>query len=116
MKYFVVEPFTLETSQGKIPLPAGKILELSQDQAARLSGKVCLADECNLWRWFVVAADKVFRSSPKAPDSWQRHKEHKKAAADLCKAGDISAARAELEKALTALQGTDTTQLKGLEI
>lgn len=40
MKYFVVEPLTLETSQGKVTLPAGKILELSQDQAARLANKV----------------------------------------------------------------------------
>lgn len=40
MKYFVVEPFTLETSQGKVTLPAGKILELSQEQAARLAAKI----------------------------------------------------------------------------
>ena len=40
MKYFVVEPFTIETQQGSVNLPAGKILELLQDQAARLGGKV----------------------------------------------------------------------------
>jgi len=40
MKYLVVEPFTLETSQGKVILPAGKILELSLEQAARLMGKI----------------------------------------------------------------------------
>ena len=40
MKYFVVEPFTIETQQGTATLLIGKILELSQDQAARLGGKV----------------------------------------------------------------------------
>lgn len=45
MKYFVIEPFTLETPQGSATLPAGKILELSLDQAARLKGKVELLIE-----------------------------------------------------------------------
>lgn len=40
MKCFVVDPFTLETSQGSINLEAGKILELSQEQAERLGAKV----------------------------------------------------------------------------
>lgn len=40
MKYLVVEPFTIGTSQGTVTLPAGKLLALSQDQAARLAGKV----------------------------------------------------------------------------
>jgi len=40
MKYIVTEPITLETVTGSVTLPAGKILELSQDQAARLAGKV----------------------------------------------------------------------------
>lgn len=110
MKYFVVEPFTLETSQGKVTLPAGKILELSQEQAARLAGKVFLADELYLWRWFVLEADRVYRTAPKAADSWKRHNEHKKAADDLCRAGNIAAAKAELEKALEALQGAAMTQ------
>jgi len=110
MKYFVVEPFTLETQQGAATFPAGKILELTENQAARLGGKVCPADELHLWRWFTLAADKVYRSSPKAADAWERHKEHKRAAAGFCRAGNISAARAELEKALPALQGAATTQ------
>lgn len=42
MKYFVVEPFVLETPQGTATLPAGQVLELSKDQAARLGGKVKL--------------------------------------------------------------------------
>lgn len=112
MKYFVVEPFTIETQQGSTALPAGKVLELSQDQAARLGGKVRPADETafDLWRWFTLAADQIYRSSPKAADAWERHKAHKRAAVAHCKAGDISAARAELEKALTALQGAAVTQ------
>lgn len=40
MKYFVIEPFTIETQQGSVTLPAGKVLELSLDQSARLVGKV----------------------------------------------------------------------------
>lgn len=66
--------------------------------------------ELSLWRWFVLEADRVYRSSPKAADSWNLHKQHRKAAADLCKAGDISAARAEFDKALEALKGAALTQ------
>lgn len=40
MKYFVVVPFTAETQQGKVILPVGKILELSEDQARKLSSKL----------------------------------------------------------------------------
>ena len=110
MKYFVVEPFTLETVTGAVTLLAGKILELSPDQAARLADKVFPADELYLWRWFVLEADRVYKSAPKAVDSWKRHSEHKKAANDYCKAGNISAAKAELDRALEALQGANTTQ------
>lgn len=42
MKYFVTEPFSIETPRGIVSLPAGKVLELSQDQAARLGSKVRL--------------------------------------------------------------------------
>lgn len=66
--------------------------------------------DLDLWRWFVVEADRVYRSSPKAADSWERHKGHRATAQEHCTAGDISAARAELEKALTALQGATITQ------
>lgn len=45
MKYLVCEAFSVETQQGKATVPAGKILELSEDQAARLGGKVRPADE-----------------------------------------------------------------------
>ena len=116
MKYFVIEPFTAETQQGEVTIPVGKILELSQDQALRLNGKICLADESNLWRWFVLEADRVFRSSPKVADSWEHHKEHRKAAQGYCNAGDIPAARAELVKALTALRGATTIQPDSLSI
>ena len=47
MKYFVVEPFTLETQQGTATLSAGQVLELSQDQAARLGVKVELIPPAN---------------------------------------------------------------------
>lgn len=47
MKYIVVEPFTLETSQGTVTLPTGKVLELSRDQTARLAGKVELMPHPN---------------------------------------------------------------------
>jgi hypothetical protein len=40
MKYFIVEPFTIETPQGTVKLAAGKILELSEEQAARLGDKI----------------------------------------------------------------------------
>lgn len=63
-----------------------------------------------LWRWFTLEADRIFKSSPKTADSWDRHKEHKIAAGTLCTVGNISAAKVELEKALTALQGATITQ------
>jgi len=40
MKYFVVAPFSFESVTGYVTIPAGKILELSADQAARLTGKI----------------------------------------------------------------------------
>jgi hypothetical protein len=40
MNYSVVEAFSLETSQGMVTLPFGKVLELSKVQALRLIGKV----------------------------------------------------------------------------
>jgi hypothetical protein len=40
MKYFVVEPFTLETQQGCVTLPAGKALELTRKQAAQMGCKI----------------------------------------------------------------------------
>lgn len=64
----------------------------------------------DLWRWFTLEADKVYRSSPKAADAWNLHRAHRQAAQEHCKAEDISTARAELDKALTALQGAALTQ------
>lgn len=64
----------------------------------------------SLWRWFVLEADRVYQQSPKATDSWERHKEHKLAAVELCNAGCTAEARGELEKALAALQGAAVTQ------
>lgn len=82
-------------------------LEETETQAKR---QATAKTELDLWRWFTLEADRVYRQSPKAADLWERHKEHRKAADDLCRAGNISAARAELEKALTALQGATITQ------
>jgi len=42
MTYLVIEPFTIETPQGSITLPAGKVLKLSEDQATRMGGRVRL--------------------------------------------------------------------------
>lgn len=110
MKYFVVEPFNLETQYGTATLQAGQSLELAADQVARLGGKVCLADALHLWRWFTLGADRIYRSSPKAADAWERHKEHKRAAAGFCRAGNMPAAVVELRAALKALRGAAITQ------
>ncbi|MDD2898398.1 MAG: hypothetical protein PHI31_06760 [Desulfuromonadaceae bacterium] len=40
MKYFVVEPLTVETQQGCVTLPAGKVLELNRNQAAKILRKI----------------------------------------------------------------------------
>jgi len=40
MKFSILIPFTVETPEGRITLPVGRILELSQDQGDRLGGKV----------------------------------------------------------------------------
>ncbi len=44
MTYLVAKPFTIETPQGSVTLPTGKVLELSEDQAAQLGNKVRLAE------------------------------------------------------------------------
>lgn len=44
MKFIAVVPFTIKTSQGNYILPAGKHLELSQEQVAKLGDKVRSAD------------------------------------------------------------------------
>jgi hypothetical protein len=68
--------------------------------------------ELDLWRWFLLEADQIYKSAPKSADSWNIHKQHRKAAGDHCTAGNIPAARVEFEKALTALQGVALTQHK----
>lgn len=50
MRFFITVPFTIQTSQGNVALPVGSILELSQDQAAKLMGKVRPADGLNVQR------------------------------------------------------------------
>lgn len=111
MRVKVIQEF--ESARGTIPV--GRIIEISAVLLERLKGKVepVTADQneaTELWRWFVLEADKVYRQSPKTADSWNLHKRHRKAADDLCGGGNISAARAELEKALTALHGVTITQ------
>ncbi|ABK99736.1 hypothetical protein [Pelobacter propionicus] len=110
----------ITTTRGTIP--AGQVIEVSPTLLRRLAGKVALlpvdqtrrqatADTIiTLWRWFTLEADRVYRLSPKAVDSWEQHKQHKEAAMELCRAGDMSAARLELGKALAALQGATITQ------
>ena len=110
MIYFVVEPFALNTPRGTITFAVGKIVELTGEQAARLVGKVMLADALHLWRWFALEADRVYRTSPITAEAWARHKVLKKSADDYCRIGDIPAAREELEKALKALRGATVTQ------
>ncbi len=66
--------------------------------------------DAELWRWFLAEANKIYRASPKTSDSWNLHKEYKRAAVACCRDGDIPAARAELEKALQALQEVTLTQ------
>ncbi len=110
MKYLIVEPFAVKTPQGKVTFPIGKILELSENQAANLTGKICHADELNLFRWFAVESDRVFRLSIKSDASWKQHMVHIWAAVAFCKAGDLSMGSIELIKSLAALQGVANTQ------
>lgn len=116
MNICITKPCELKLNAVVQTLQVGTCLNLPDDKAKKLIdagyAKPIDAEKeaSGLWRWFVVEADLVFRSSPQAADSWNLHKAHKKAADDLCKAGNISAARVELEKALTALQCASITQ------
>jgi len=93
----------------------GEVLSLPDDKAKKLLDAGCavpvcdteetLSDELSLWRWFMVEANRVYQTSTKDASLWKNHETNKKAAVSLCKMGRISAARHELEKALTALQG-----------
>lgn len=84
-----------------------QILDEAETQAKQ---QAATKTELDLWRWFTQEADRIYRRSAKAADSWERHKVHRQAAGNLCRAGDISAARAELEKSLSVLQGATITQ------
>lgn len=75
-----------------------------------VASKLLTEATLDLWRWFVLEADKVYRQSPKSADSWNLHKTLKSSAQEHCKTGDITAAKTELEKALQALQGAALTQ------
>jgi hypothetical protein len=99
--------FEIKSARGIIQ--PGEIIDISPAMLERLAGKVERI-EVELWRWFVTEADKVFRSSTKSAGSWNIHLEHSRAAEALAEAGDIPAARAELEKALTALRGLPAEQ------
>lgn len=84
-----------------------RTLEEAEIQAKR---QAATKTELDLWRWFTLEADKVYRQSPKSADSWNLHKTLKSSAQEHCKTGDITAAKTELEKALQALQGAALTQ------
>jgi hypothetical protein len=99
--------FEIKSTKGIIQ--PGEIIDISPAMLERLSGKV-ERTEVELWRWFVLEADKVYRSSTKSTDSWNKHLEHSMAAEALADAGNIPAARAELEKALTVLRGLPAEQ------
>lgn len=86
-----------------------KIKELDEAETQTIQ-QAATETVITLWRWFTLEADRVYRQSPKAADTWGRHKEYRIAADTYCKTGNISAARAEFEKALTALQGATITQ------
>lgn len=45
MRYSVIEPFSIKTVSGEVNLHAGRILELTSEQAAMLGGKVRPADD-----------------------------------------------------------------------
>ena len=44
MKYSVVESFTINSRIGPLVFPVGKLLELTEEQAAKLKGKIRAAD------------------------------------------------------------------------
>ena len=44
MKYSVVESFTVNSRIGPLVFPVGKLLELTEEQAAKLKGKIQIAD------------------------------------------------------------------------
>lgn len=108
MKYSCAEPFSLETSHGKVTLSKGQVLKLSEDQATKLAGYVKpLADEArrlfqeikvddpggDCWQWM----------QRNRPDLWRSHV---KALHD----DDITAARLSFNQMLDAWQSRHQMQ------
>jgi hypothetical protein len=106
----------VEIKSTKGIIPVGEIIDIPLEMVEKLSGKVepvtsdagrmpegdPLAND--LFRWYVLEAARIYRSAPMAGGSWDICKGHEKAAEALCIAGNIPAARAELEKALAAMR------------
>jgi len=100
-----------EINSAKGIIPIGSIIEISAGLLEKLKGNVePVTDEVDLWRWFTLEAEKVYRSSPKNTDSWNQHQAHRIAAERFCMNGRIPPARLELKKALEALRGVSLTQ------
>ncbi len=108
MKYLCVEPFTLETSRGKVTLSKGQVLELSEDQAAKLAGYIKpLIDDArrlfqeikahdpggDCWQWM----------QRNRPDLWRSH-------IRALQADDITAARLSFNEMLTAWESRHQMQ------
>lgn len=100
----------------KKTLHPGEIIEVSESLLTKLGGwveplsMIGTNGTAELWREFTLEADRVYRKSPKTPDTWGQHMKHRYAAVARCRDGDIAAARVELQLALEALQGVSLTQ------
>lgn len=108
MRVEFLKEYTARTTGGQTrTVPAGTVLDLSPDKAARLEAAgVALSLDAVLdaWRWFVVSADDVYRASLVSPAAWNKHKNHLKTARILFKTAGFASGRAELDQALMALQ------------
>ena len=108
MKFLCVEQFSLKTQQGTATVSKGQILELSEDQAAKLPGYVVPAAEesrrlmqevksCDpggdCWQWM----------QRNRPDLWRSHMK-------ALQADDITAARLSFNQMLDAWQSRHQMQ------
>ena len=110
VKVEFLKEYSARTASGETrTVAAGTVLDLSPDKAARLIAAGIVLDVESvpaLWKWFVASAAGLFQSAAVSitPEAWSIHKKHRHAAQACFDNERIEEARAELGKALAALQ------------
>lgn len=107
MRIEFIKDYSAKTSSGEVrTISAGTVLELSPQKGELLKAAVVVVDldyVVGVWRRFVLAADAVYRKSPKKNEAFRLHKIRIKSATVFFKAARMEEAESELKKALVLL-------------